>query len=45
MEPRFPLRIGYDCAGVVSEVGSGVKNINVGDEVWSRLPEAGKGTS
>ncbi|KAF2147662.1 GroES-like protein [Myriangium duriaei CBS 260.36] len=41
---RFPLKIGYDCAGIVTEVGSDVKSIRVGDEVWSRLPEVGKGS-
>lgn len=42
---RFPLQIGYDCGGVVAEVGSGVKDFKVGDHVWSRLPEATKGMS
>lgn len=41
---RFPLRIGYDCAGVVTEVGNAVNSIKVGDEVWSRLPEVAKGS-
>lgn len=40
----FPYKIGYDCAGIVAEVGSGVSHLRVGDEVYTRLPEASRGT-
>jgi NADPH:quinone reductase len=32
-EPVFPARLGYEAAGVVSAVGSGVTNVAVGDAV------------
>ncbi|KAM5386592.1 hypothetical protein ACJZ2D_000555 [Fusarium nematophilum] len=41
----FPYQIGYDCAGVVTDVGKEVKDIKVGDEVYTRLPEASRGES
>lgn len=40
---RFPYKIGYDASGVVAEVGSGVAEFKVGDEVYVRLPEIGRG--
>lgn len=40
---RFPYKIGYDCAGVVTEVGDAVTRLQVGDEVYVRLPEASRG--
>lgn len=40
---RFPYKIGYDCAGVVAEVGDAVTRLNVGDSVYVRLPEASRG--
>lgn len=40
---RFPYQIGYDAAGVVMEVGGGVTGFSVGDEIYTRLPEASRG--
>lgn len=42
---RFPYQIGYDAAGVVVEVGEGVTGFSVGDEIYTRLPEASRGKS
>lgn len=41
---RFPYKIGYDCAGVVVEIGKEVNRIKVGDEVFVRVPEKSRGT-
>ncbi|OAL23820.1 hypothetical protein AYO22_06139 [Fonsecaea multimorphosa] len=43
VKDEFPYKIGYDCSGVVTEIGSGVKRIRVGDEVYARLPEVDRG--
>ncbi|KAK1634892.1 chaperonin 10-like protein [Colletotrichum phormii] len=43
VKETFPYQIGYDCSGTVTEVGTDVKSIKVGDEVYSRLPEASRG--
>ncbi|KIV95833.1 hypothetical protein PV10_03439 [Exophiala mesophila] len=44
VKEEFPYKIGYDCAGVVTEVGSAVTRVHVGDEVYTRLPEVGRGS-
>ncbi len=33
---KFPLILGHDVAGVVSQVGANVRSFNVGDEVYAR---------
>ena len=40
---KFPLILGWDVSGVITEVGSDVKNFEVGQEVYSRpdLPRNG----
>ncbi|KAJ0115116.1 alcohol dehydrogenase [Diaporthe amygdali] len=40
----FPYQIGYDCSGVVTQVGEDASDIKVGDEVYARLPEADRGS-
>ncbi|CAG8098417.1 unnamed protein product [Penicillium salamii] len=44
IKDSFPYKIGYDCSGVVTEIGSGVTRLNVGDEVYTRLPEVSRGS-
>jgi NADPH2:quinone reductase len=34
-KPRFPLVLGFDGAGIVAKVGSRVRRLKVGDEVYS----------
>jgi len=41
---RLPLVLGHDVAGVVTEVGSRVRQFKVGDEVYSRPPDHRVGT-
>lgn len=41
---RMPLVLGHDVAGVVTRVGSGVRQFKVGDEVYSRPPDRRIGT-
>ncbi|KAF4946483.1 hypothetical protein FGADI_11121 [Fusarium gaditjirri] len=43
IKEEFPYKIGYDAAGVVVEVGKAVTKLKVGDEVYTRLPEVGRG--
>ncbi|KAL4769255.1 chaperonin 10-like protein [Aspergillus nidulans var. acristatus] len=44
IKDEFPYKIGYDCAGTVVEVGSSVSHLKAGDEVYTRLPEASRGS-
>lgn len=41
---RFPLVLGNDCSGVVTEVGRDVRRFEVGDAVYTRVPESRIGT-
>ncbi|KAE8391249.1 chaperonin 10-like protein [Aspergillus alliaceus] len=43
LKDTFPYKIGYDCAGIVSEIGKSVSRFKVGDEVYVRLPESHRG--
>lgn len=40
----LPAGIGYDVSGEVVEIGSGVKDFEVGDEVFCRVPQEYMGT-
>jgi NADPH:quinone reductase-like Zn-dependent oxidoreductase len=41
---RMPLVLGHDVAGVITRVGSRVRQFKVGDEVYSRVPDHRIGT-
>ncbi|MGF6999823.1 NADP-dependent oxidoreductase [Paraburkholderia sp. GAS32] len=41
---RMPLVLGHDVAGIVTQVGSRVRQFKVGDEVYSRPPDRRIGT-
>ncbi len=42
--PRFPLSLGRDFSGVVAELGAGVSDLRVGDEVFGVLEGGRDGT-
>ncbi|OAG05791.1 GroES-like protein [Paraphaeosphaeria sporulosa] len=44
IKERFPYQIGYDCAGEVTAIGRNVSKLKVGDQVYTRLPEAYRGS-
>ncbi|KAJ9302784.1 hypothetical protein DTO271G3_158 [Paecilomyces variotii] len=44
VKDSFPYKIGYDCAGVVTETGQDVHRFKVGDAVYARLPEVSRGS-
>lgn len=41
---KFPLILGHDLAGVITEIGKNVKNYKVGDEVYARASDFNIGT-
>ena len=41
---RMPLVLGHDVAGIVVQVGSRVRQFNIGDEVYARAPDHRIGT-
>jgi NADPH:quinone reductase-like Zn-dependent oxidoreductase len=41
----FPFKLGFDVSGTIVATGSEVKSLQVGDEVWSRIPSEYKGTA
>ena len=41
---KFPLILGHDVAGVISQVGKNVKQFKIGDEVYSRPSDFSIGT-
>jgi len=40
MRPSLPFTIGNECSGVITEIGSEVKNVQIGQEVIMRTGEA-----
>lgn len=42
-DTKFPVKVGYDVAGVVVSIGTGVTRYQVGDEVYSRIPSRYQG--
>lgn len=44
MPYKMPLILGHDVAGTVIEIGENVKNLKVGNEVFSRVPDFKIGT-
>lgn len=41
---QFPLILGHDVAGIITEVGKNVKKFKVGDEIYSRVSDFHIGT-
>ncbi|MFT6872690.1 MAG: NADPH:quinone reductase-like Zn-dependent oxidoreductase, partial [Roseivirga sp.] len=41
---NLPLTAGYDLSGVVVEKGADVSNFEIGDEVYTRVPQEQMGT-
>ncbi|WP_442875383.1 NADP-dependent oxidoreductase [Amycolatopsis sp. NBC_00355] len=42
---KFPFRTGFDAAGVVDEIGSGVTGVSLGDPVFGMAPAATRGAN
>ncbi|KAL3486587.1 chaperonin 10-like protein [Aspergillus germanicus] len=43
LKDSFPYKIGYDAAGTVTAIGTGVTRFKIGDAVYVRLPESHRG--
>ncbi|RZK62578.1 MAG: NADP-dependent oxidoreductase [Pedobacter sp.] len=41
---KFPLTLGHDVAGIITQIGKNVKQFKIGDEVYSRVPDLHIGT-
>lgn len=44
VKASFPYKIGLDVSGIVVAAGSNVKDLKVGDAVWSKVPLEHRGT-
>lgn len=40
----LPVTLGRDCTGIITDIGSNVKRLEVGDEVWLSVPFWAEGT-
>ncbi|XP_044265444.1 reticulon-4-interacting protein 1, mitochondrial-like [Tribolium madens] len=41
---RLPVTLGRDCSGIITDIGSNVKRLEIGDEVWLTVPFWDEGT-
>jgi NADPH:quinone reductase-like Zn-dependent oxidoreductase len=41
---QFPLTLGHDAAGVITQIGKNVKHLKVGDQVYARVADFSIGT-
>ena len=40
----MPVTLGRDCTGIITDVGSNVRRLEIGDEVWLTVPFWHEGT-
>lgn len=43
-QKELPVTLGRDCAGVIVDIGQGVINFDIGDEVFLAVPSWASGT-